>query len=79
MRRLIFEAPEEHKDWRLERLIEDRCKSVVLAHIRNAHERAEKNFYSPVVRLAEPECRDKFYTRGADELLEDKMYRIAES
>lgn len=43
LRCMIPEAFEEHEKRRLERLIDDRCQKVILAHFEEAHERTEGN------------------------------------
>lgn len=53
VRRLIHKALEEQEQAVMKRLIEDRCRNVVLELFEEAHEQTKRHFYSPVLGFSE--------------------------
>lgn len=76
---MILEVLKEHKEGRLRRLTDDRCEKFVLRILEDAHERTKENFYMFVFEVTGQIAIKTFLTAGADELLDDKMYKLAES
>lgn len=76
---MIREALEDHEGRRLKRLVDGNCEKVILALFEEAHELAKENVCKPIFEVMEQVAVKDFFTAEADELLEDKMYRLAES
>lgn len=70
---MIREAFEEHEERILRVLIDDGCEKVVFAHFEEAHECAKGNVCILGFEVIEQAAVKAFFTRGADELLVDKI------
>lgn len=79
MHRLICRALEEYEKERLARLVDDRYEKVVLPLFEEAHGHAKGNVFTPVVEAIQQAVVKAFFNKRADELRNDKMYKLAES
>lgn len=79
VRRFIRKFLEEYEERRLGRLTDDRCKNVVLAFFKEAHERAKGNVCTSVFEVMGQTAVKTVFTGGAEELLDDQMYKLSES
>lgn len=77
--RIIREALVKHKKDRLRHHIDDRCEKVVLDLFQEALERTMGNTQSSTYRVMQQAAVKAFFSGGADELLHQKMYKIAKS
>lgn len=76
--RLFQEALEENDERRIKRLITSRCNSVFLALIEEAHGRIKRIIHTRIIQDMERVALKAFFTKEADELLDDKLYKLAE-
>lgn len=76
---MIREALAEYEKNRLGRPVDDRCKRVILPLLQEAQEQAMDNFYLPIYEVIEQAAPKVFFTSGANELLNENTYELAES
>lgn len=69
---------DKHQEGRPRRLIDDRCEKVVLALFEEALVRAKGIVRTPVFRVMTQTAVKAFFAGGADELLHDKIHKLAE-
>lgn len=74
-----WKAPAEHKKETLRRLIDDRWKKVVLVQSPKAQGRTMENFDTPIYEVMKQATVKGFLPRSANELLDGKMCKLAES
>lgn len=72
------EAVEEHEEGRIRRLIDDRGEKVVLALFEEADDRTKRNDYTHIISVILKTTVKAFFNGGAVELLQDKLYSLAE-
>lgn len=63
----------------LRELIDKKGKKMILALLEEAHEPSKEHIYKPVLTVMVQTNVKSFCTGRADELLDDKMYKLAES
>lgn len=79
VRRMLQDAVKEHENGRLRSLIDDRCEKGILTLIKEARKFALETFRTPIFDVMELKAFKAFFTREADVLLDDKMYKLSES
>lgn len=75
--RLTRAALEKHEETRLRRQIDDRCKNVLLGFFEEAYEQAKRNAHTAVFEVMDEATVEDFFTEGAYELLDYRMYKLA--
>lgn len=79
MFRLICKAVEEHEEETLGHIIDDRWKKVVVTLFQEARKHAMYSVHIPIYKVTEQAAATAFLTRGADKILDEKMYKLAKS
>lgn len=62
----------------IRRLVNEKCRNVVLDLFHKAHEQAKMNLHTPVFKVMKKAAEKAFLTAEAKELLKDKMYELSE-
>lgn len=75
---MVRKALNEHEK-RLLRLVDKRCKKMVHDLSQKLQERALDNVYTPIHGVMEQAAGKALLNQGADELLEEENYKLAES
>lgn len=78
VRRMVLEALHKREKDRLRHLVHDRCTEGILLLFQQAQERAIDNVYTRICKVLAQEGVNAFLTEGAEELFDEKMYRLAE-
>lgn len=79
VRRLICKSLKKLEQRRIGLLTNDKCKNVVLHLYDDAHEQAERTLHTPIFKVIEQVAVKSFFTREADTLLDEKIYKLAVS
>lgn len=63
----------------LRRLLKDKYINVVPNLFKEAHRKSKRNVHTPVFNIMGQAAMKAFFTREADELHNDKIYKLANS